>query len=353
MVKNFKKYSQEEIQNLINESTSISEVLKKMGYPGNGWYHVEFTKYLKDNKDYYNTSTLVGRSIKRHDDSGIPKKFLSEVLCKNSTYNSNKLKKRLIYYGIKEYKCENPKCGISEWCDEPIVLQLHHINGNHYDNRLENLVLLCPNCHSQTSNYSTYKNKGNLNEILSEVAKEKANLALQNLIEFEKGKKEEIIKNRKKLINSYNKIKDKKIKLKKYCEFCGKEINGNGKKFCSVECMIEYERQNSGYDIEEVIEKSKSCHSMIELAQYFNVTTNAIKNRLKKDNSYEKVKQNLNNNKKNYTILQYTTEGIFIREWPNAIEASKELNINKNNIYFCCNGKQKTCGGFIWKFKYE
>ena len=45
-------------------------------------------------------------------------------------------------------------CGISEWQGKPLVLHLDHANGIHNDNRLVNLRLLCPNCHSQTETYS-------------------------------------------------------------------------------------------------------------------------------------------------------------------------------------------------------
>lgn len=61
------------------------------------------------------------------------------------------LKDRLIKAGIKENRCE--RCGISEWRGKPLSMQLHHINGDGLDNRLENLELLCANCHSQTSTY--------------------------------------------------------------------------------------------------------------------------------------------------------------------------------------------------------
>lgn len=88
---------------------------------------------------------------------------LKDILVENSSYkNTNRLKDRLIKEGIKKYKCENPECGLSEWHGKPISLQLHHINGNHHDNRLENLQLLCPNCHSQTENYAG-RNSGKMN----------------------------------------------------------------------------------------------------------------------------------------------------------------------------------------------
>ena len=74
------------------------------------------------------------------------------VFVKNGHTSTTNLKKKIIREGLKEYKCE--KCGITEWQGEPISLQIHHINGDHHDNRLENLQFLCPNCHSQTDTYA-------------------------------------------------------------------------------------------------------------------------------------------------------------------------------------------------------
>ncbi len=61
------------------------------------------------------------------------------------------LKRRLLAAGLKEDRCE--RCGIAEWMGEPLSAELHHINGDGADNRLENLQLLCGNCHSQTDNW--------------------------------------------------------------------------------------------------------------------------------------------------------------------------------------------------------
>ncbi|WP_442911560.1 HNH endonuclease [Lachnospira sp.] len=55
-------------------------------------------------------------------------------------------------------------CGISEWLGNPITIQLHHINGDREDNRLENLIMLCPNCHSQTHNFCKRKSLINKKE---------------------------------------------------------------------------------------------------------------------------------------------------------------------------------------------
>ncbi|MFL5894536.1 MAG: HNH endonuclease signature motif containing protein, partial [Thermoleophilaceae bacterium] len=61
------------------------------------------------------------------------------------------LRRRLIALGLKENRCE--VCGISDWLGKPLSLELHHVNGDGLDNRLENLQLLCGNCHSQTGNW--------------------------------------------------------------------------------------------------------------------------------------------------------------------------------------------------------
>lgn len=284
----FKNFDKVYFQNLINECTSIKEILDKLGVASKGVNHTKLSKFLKESD--YDTSSLKGRHIKRYDDTGIPKKWLSEVLVENSTGNSNKLRERLIQYGVKKNQCENPKCGITEWCGEPITLELHHINGNHYDNRLENIVLLCPNCHSQTSNFRGRNSSDFLNKRLSEIAIEESKTGMENLLKYEEERKEQIKLN--KIKYSVIRKTEKKKVVYKTCEECGKEFVGKGKKFCSVECFNKYRQKEDIYDKDKILEESKTVKSICELGRLYNLTDNGMRKILIRFNILNEVKEN-------------------------------------------------------------
>ena len=85
-------------------------------------------------------------------DDDVRKIPLQEILeGKHPQYQSNKLRKRLIIENIKEEKCES--CGHEEWLGKKISLELDHKDGNCYNHKIQNLRLLCPNCHAQTETY--------------------------------------------------------------------------------------------------------------------------------------------------------------------------------------------------------
>lgn len=83
---------------------------------------------------------------------------LSDVLeGKHPQYHSSHLRKRLIAEGIKEAKCEC--CNQSFWMGQKIPLTLHHIDGNHGNNKIDNLQILCYNCHAMTENFGPLNKK--------------------------------------------------------------------------------------------------------------------------------------------------------------------------------------------------
>lgn len=76
---------------------------------------------------------------------------LVDYLTNSEDIQSNKIRLKLLKEGYKEYKCEN--CGLTEWMGQPIPLELHHKDGNHHNNTIDNYSLLCPNCHALTDSY--------------------------------------------------------------------------------------------------------------------------------------------------------------------------------------------------------
>ena len=91
-------------------------------------------------------------------------KSLSEILVNGSSFQSYKLKNRLFKECLKEKRCEN--CGRTTWLGHEIPLEIHHKNGDSRDNRLENLEILCPNCHALTDSYRGKNNKSATGETL-------------------------------------------------------------------------------------------------------------------------------------------------------------------------------------------
>lgn len=87
-----------------------------------------------------------------------PKIPIEEIIFKNlhPHYQSYKLKLRLFNEKIKTNQCES--CGITSWNEKPLQMELHHKDGDRTNHSLNNLLILCPNCHSQTDNFRA-KNK--------------------------------------------------------------------------------------------------------------------------------------------------------------------------------------------------
>ena len=93
-----------------------------------------------------------GKGLEKPKEDGKGKIPLSEILDGlHPQYQTNKLRIRLISAGIKEAKCE--VCGISEWRGTTLSFDLDHIDGDRTNHKLDNVRIICPNCHSQTETY--------------------------------------------------------------------------------------------------------------------------------------------------------------------------------------------------------
>ena len=143
--------SSKELQFLLDTSSSIAEVIERIGLDPYNGNHKTLNQRIKE--ENFDLSKLTKNRLDKNKQTGIKNRVsLDIVLVENSNYNRSHLKRRLVESGLLEYKCSS--CGIVDvWNNKPISLQLDHINGVNNDNRLENLRFLCPNCHSQTETY--------------------------------------------------------------------------------------------------------------------------------------------------------------------------------------------------------
>lgn len=154
MRKTISSFTKEQLQIAVDNSNSYGEVLIKLGVFNQGRNLNTLYKALKDNNvDLENFLDRRYLHLRNPKNSNKAKDY-SDILVVNSPYqNSSSLKKRLIKDGLIVNQCAI--CGLTnEWNGKKLSLQLDHINGVHNDNRIENLRLLCPNCHSQTDNFS-------------------------------------------------------------------------------------------------------------------------------------------------------------------------------------------------------
>lgn len=144
----YRKWTDNQLIEAVKSSVSISQVIRKIGLKStSSGNHQTVRKRIDELK----------LSISHFSENVIGpcnrlKKSTNDILVENSTYiGTSNLKKRLINEGLLKEECY--ECGITEWRDKKLSLQLDHKNGNNRDNRIENLRILCPNCHSQTTTY--------------------------------------------------------------------------------------------------------------------------------------------------------------------------------------------------------
>jgi len=146
-----RKWTKEQLERAVIKSKSYRNVIKLLGLQPAGGNYDQIKKYIREYG--FSIQHFTGKAWNRGKKFGFrPLIKLENILVKNSTYQSFKLKRRLFLAKLKEPRCE--ECGWAKMSkDGRVPLELDHVNGDRHDNRINNLKVLCPNCHSLQSTH--------------------------------------------------------------------------------------------------------------------------------------------------------------------------------------------------------
>ena len=152
-----RSWSASDLREAVAKSRSFRQALKFLNLKPAGGNYSQIKKYIRE----YNVDNghFKGRGWNKGlTGFSIPRVSLEKILVRDSSFQSFKLKLRLFNAGLKPQYCE--RCGWAKKTqDGYLPLELDHINGNPRDNRLKNLQVLCPNCHSLTPTHRSRKRK--------------------------------------------------------------------------------------------------------------------------------------------------------------------------------------------------
>lgn len=144
------KRTEQQYRQAVLQAKSIAQVCRLLGLKPVGGNYATVNNAIKryhiDTQHFTGKGWNIGLAFKPKQQAKI-----EDLLTEHSNYQSYKLRNRLLREDILPRQC--CKCKRTTWQGIPIPLELHHINGDRHDNRIENLAMLCPNCHAMTDNY--------------------------------------------------------------------------------------------------------------------------------------------------------------------------------------------------------
>lgn len=148
----YRNYTKEQLEEAVKNSKSYKKVMEYLNIKAMGGNYATIKKKVIElNLDTSHFTGMLWSKGLKIGDKYPTIDYLTNLRC----ICSHKLKKRLIKEKYFDYKCY--KCNLNEWNNLPIPLELEHIDGDHSNNRIENLTILCPNCHAQTATYRRSK----------------------------------------------------------------------------------------------------------------------------------------------------------------------------------------------------
>lgn len=310
------RYQKEVLEAVVPECTSIAQVCESIGLVPIGSNFKTVRKYINihgiDISHFTGPRWNKGKSF-TEETAIIP---LEDILKKGVNYNSFRLRNRLVSAGLKQNVCEI--CGKS---GDEYTLELHHIDGNHFNNELSNLQVVCLQCHHDTPNYKKPKSKPY--ELPEELG---------------------------------IRLGIRQPKHTNICKYCGKEFlndrRDRERSFCSRECYHKHisnltPGSFNSITKEEVLKVINNYSDITHLSQHFNVSRPTMRKILDTYGLLEDFK--LKYEFKTKPVIQYDLNMNIIKEWPSLTDAMETTNVK--DIHKVVSGKRRSAGGYIWRYK--